>query len=474
MASTNLNKPIFLISILFVTVLSLTPMAVLAASGPSMEPLQATAIDIPAGKSVVLKSESPVKRVSVANPEVADFILLSSREIYVTAKAAGSTNLTLWQDGHVVAVYDINVGYDITGLKQQLNRVMPKEKELQVVAANDSITLAGKVSSAANLSQALALARAYAPEGKVQNLVQVGGVHQVMLEVRVSEMSRSLTRRLGINIFFNKGNGFGVSTLGGLADLVAPRNAELLTGPLGWVASPAVNALFRFDTGSATWTGLVDALKEDGLIKVLAEPTLITLSGQPAFFLAGGEFPVPVPQGLGTVAIEYKKFGVMLDFMPTVLSEDKISIKVSPVVSDLDFTTAVQFQGFVIPGLRTRTATTTVELGDGQSFAIAGLLRDNMRSINSKFPLLGDLPILGPLFQSKSFQKEETELVIIVTPHLVKPLDLAKQPLPTDNYIEPDDVEFYLLGLLEGESGKKSKAEAGKLDGDFGHSMPKQ
>ena len=256
--------------------------------------------------------------------------------------------------------------------------------------------------------------------------------------------------------------------------MVKPNDAELFTGPLGWTFSPAVNALFRFNTGNVTWTGFVDALQEDGLIKVLAEPTLITLSGQSANFLAGGEFPVPVPQGLGSVAIEYKPFGVGLVFTPTVLSENKINIQVSPEVSDIDFTTAIQFQGYVIPGLRTRRASTTVELGDGQSFAIAGLLRDNVRTISSKFPLLGDLPILGALFQSKSFQNEKTELVIIVTPHLVKPLDLEKQSLPTDYYVEPNDMEFYLFGKLEGSAKNGAPAVSGELDGEFGHSMPEE
>ena len=459
---------IIFLSLVFLTIPGLTA----ASNNSALESIETKSIRISAGKSVVLRSGSPIKRVSIANPEIADFILLSPQEIYITSKSIGTTNLTLWQNGRVAAIYDLVVGCDISDLKQQLHEMMPGEKELQVTATNDSITLAGKVSNAANLSQAVALTKAYATEGKIQNLVTVGGVHQVMLEVRVAEMSRTLTRRLGINIFANDGSSFGISTLGGFADLVPPRNAELLTGPLGWTVSPAVNALFRFDTGSVTWTGLVDALKEDGLIKVLAEPTLITLSGQPANFLAGGEFPVPVPQGLGTVAIEYKPFGVGLVFTPTVLSEDKINIIVSPEVSDLDFTTAVQFQGFVVPGLRVRRASTTVELADGQSFAIAGLLRDNVRSITSKFPILGDLPILGVLFQSKSFQNEKTELVIIVTPHLVKPLDLAKQSLPTDYYVEPNDTEFYLFGKLEGSAKSGAPAVSGEMDGEFGHSLP--
>jgi pilus assembly protein CpaC len=447
------------------------------AAGPTSESLPATTLQLSAGKSIVLKSDAPIKRVSVANPEVADILLLSPREIYVTAKKAGSTNLTLWQDSRVVAVYDIQVGFDISRLKQQLNEVLPNERDLQILDANDSITLAGKVSNAAALSQAVALARGHAPEGKVQNLVQVGGVHQVMLEVRVAEMSRTLTRRLGINILGFKGDqSFFATTLGNLSQVVSLDDAILQAGPraaFGSVFGSSVNALFRFNTNNTTWTGFVDALKEDGLIKVLAEPTLITLSGQEANFLAGGEFPIPVPQGLGTVAIEYKPFGVALAFTPVVLSENKISIKVAPEVSDLDFSTALQFQGVIIPGLRTRRTSTVVELGDGQSFAVAGLLRDNVRSVSSKYPLLGEIPILGALFQSKSFQKEETELIIIVTPHLVKPLDMAKQTLPTDFYNDPSDYEFYMLGKLEGGKPQKPKGATGKLDGDFGHSVPK-
>jgi pilus assembly protein CpaC len=280
-------------------------------------------------------------------------------------------------------------------------------------------------------------------------------------------MGRSLTRRLGINFAGQKGDQFGVSLLGNLAQL---QDAIVGVNPL--LASPAVNALFRFDTGDVTWTGIIDALKEDGLVKILAEPTLITLSGKSANFLAGGEFPVPVPQGLGTVGIEYKPFGVGLIFTPTVLNKDKISIQVTPEVSELDFSTAVLIEGFVTPGITTRRASTTVELGDGQSFAIAGLLRETVLINVQKFPILGDIPILGALFQSKSFQKRKTELVIIVTPHLVKPLDMAKVSLPTDFYVEPSATEFYLFGKVEGSEKNKPVTASGALDGEFGHSMP--
>ena len=346
-----------------------------------------------------------------------------------------------------------------------------------MTATQDSITLSGRVSSAANLSQVLALARSYAPEGKVNNLVEVRGVQQVMLEVRVAEMQRSIARRMGVNFnYLTESGKFGISQLGGLTELATGSDANIggiaLAAPFATFVSPTVSALFRFNAGGATWTGFIDALKTDGLVKVLAEPTLIALSGNEASFLAGGQFPVPVPQGLGTVAIEYKDFGVMLKFTPTVLADNKINIKVNPVVSELDFSTAVQFSGYVVPGLNTRGAETVVELADGQSFAIAGLLRDTARDTMSKYPLLGDIPILGTLFRSRSFQKNETELIIIATPRLVKPLDTARQTLPTDFYHEPNDAEFYVLGLMEGQSGGRSGGIQGDLDGEFGHAMP--
>jgi pilus assembly protein CpaC len=230
----------------------------------------------------------------------------------------------------------------------------------------------------------------------------------------------------------------------------------------------------------------IDALKENGLTKVLAEPTLITLSGRSASFLAGGEFPIPVPQTSGTgttITIEYKTFGVGLSFTPTVLGNGKISMMVNPEVSELDFTRAVSLQGFIIPSLTTRRVSTVVELGDGQSFAIAGLIKDDVREVVRKFPVLGDIPVLGALFRSTSFQKNETELIIIVTPHLVKPIDMSKQTLPTDQYIEPDDFEFYLLGSLEGrgrqDTMKSPRASSlpgmkkgSGLEGDFGYMKP--
>ncbi|MCK5426677.1 MAG: type II and III secretion system protein family protein, partial [Thermodesulfovibrionia bacterium] len=305
-----------------------------------------------------------------------------------------------------------------------------------------------------------------------------GGVHQVMLEVRVAEMSRSVTKRLGFNYNYisSSGRNIGISLLNdltGLPDKGWPQNPLVVSDP--------INYLFTFFGEGTSWAVFIDALKEKGMVKILAEPTIITLSGHSANFLAGGEFPIPVPQELGRTTIEYKKFGVALNFTPTVLSNDKINMKVAPEVSDLDFSNAVVFSGFVVPSITTRRVSTVVELADGQSFAIAGLLQNNVREIVSKFPILGDIPILGALFRSSEFQKRETELVIIVTVHLVKPLDVEKQTLPTDQYIEPDDFEFYLLGNLEGREKKESSNTTSQpqqtkttegLEGDFGHIIP--
>jgi len=462
------------------------------AAGPSavtVNNLPTKKISLSVGKSTVVESADPIRRVSVAAPEVADTIALSARQIYVTGKSSGLTTITLWSDANrVSAVFDVEILPDVAALKEKIHQVFPNEKDIKVLGTHESITLSGTVSSAGNLNQIVRLAEAYAPKDKTSakphliNLVDVGGVHQVMLEVRVAEMSRSLLRRLGVNFSYlsDSGTNFGISLLNSLTRLPAA----------GWPGNPLIvgdniNWAFRFTGAGATWTGFIDALKENGLTKVLAEPTLITLSGRSASFLAGGEFPIPVPQATGgatTITIEYKTFGVGLNFTPTVLSNGKISMAVNPEVSDLDFTRAVAVQGFLIPSVNTRRVSTVIELGDGQSFAVAGLLKDDVREDVKKFPVLGDIPVLGALFRSTSFQKNETELIVIVTPHLVKPLDLAKQTLPTDAFIEPDDFEFYLLGALEGrEKNTAAKSPAASvpglkkgsgLEGDFGYMKP--
>ena len=450
------------VSVIIITLILLVFSAIsLAADSELPETEKPKKLQLVVGKSIILKNSKPVDRVSIADPAIAKFILLSPKEIYLIGKTAGITNLTIWQNKKIYAIYDLEVDYDISRLKQKLHNLLPNEKDIRVIATHNSITLSGRISNTNNLSQVMILAKEYAPGGTVHNLLKVEEVHQVMLEVRIAEMSRAVTKNLGINWTYNRGGSFALGLL------------ELLPEQRGISITSELNSLFfKFENGISTLTGFIDLLKQNGLAKILAEPTLIALSGQTATFLAGGEFPIPVSNEDG-IGIEYKNYGVSLDFTPTVLPEGRIRIKVTPEVSEIDFSVAVLIEGYAAPGLLTRKTSTTVELADGQSFAIAGLLKDTVQDSISKFPFLGDIPVLGMLFRSRAFQKRETELIIIVTPRLVKPFDLEKQTLPTDFYIEPDDTEFYLLGLMEGrEKSQPSTAGRGEFDGHFGHGMP--
>jgi len=432
------------------------------------------------GKSKVVDLTTPIKRASLANPEVADTVVLSPKQIYLTGKSVGVTTLTLWkEDGELFSAFDVTVSPDLSQLREQLHKILPDEKDISVTATHDHVTLSGTISNLARQSRALEIAEPYAPK-KVVNLLQVGGAQQVMLEVRVAEMDRNLIRRIGVNMAgVDQAGNFGVTALNSITDLTGSGTAGA-GGPLSQLVSGAVNALVRFQTGDITWTGFIDALKQEDVIKILAKPTLVAVSGQEAQFLSGGEFPFPVPQAFGVITIQYKKFGVGLSFTPTVLTNNRISMAVSPEVSELDFTNSLPVGGFNIPTIATRRATTVVELADGQSFAIAGLLRDNVRETVAKFPVLGDIPVLGALFRSSRYTKNQTELVIIVTPHYVKPMDVAQLALPTDTFVEPNDWEFYMMGWTDGlgyapqaqqaRDGRHAEAAvSGRLAGNFGH-----
>jgi len=437
-------------------------------------------INLEAGKSVIIRSDADISGVFSGDEKVATVKVVPGfpKQVYVFGVASGVTNITLQAEDKVAAVYDIEVAPDVSSIKEKIQRLFPEEKGVRISASHDSLTLAGTVSSTAVLSQVLALAEAYGGEKKVINMVRVTGVHQVMLEVRVAEMQRTLTKHLSINFLSAVKGSIGSGLLGNVATIQNPLSVgSPLIGALPLNFAPNTNALFQIGGGKTNVTAFLDALKEDGLVKVLAEPTLMALSGQKAKFLAGGEFPVPVPQGLGTVGIEYKPYGVSLSFTPTVLDDNRISMIVEPGVSELDYTNAVTISGTTVPALTIRNVSTVIELGDGQSFAIAGLLQDNITETIGKYPYLGDVPVLGALFRSSQFQRNETELVVIVTPHLVKPIDLKNQPLPTDRYIEPSDTDFFLRGLLQGCQKASpppvcQDSKAG-LEGDFGHALPK-
>ena len=436
------------------------------------------------GRSKVLKTPFALTRISVADPDIADIILINDREIYINALAPGATNISMWGSKSRFTSATVTVEADLTLLKEKLHQILPKEK-IGAEAAGDSVVLTGEVSGPVAQSTALALALPFAggKKDKVVNVLHVGGVQQVMLEVRVAEINRLVAERIGVN--FNAlapGGNFGVqqiNSLAGVTDLarVFTGAGSASTTSFSQVLTPALTAMGGWTAAGTLWTVFLDLLKQQNLGRVLAEPNLVATSGQQASFLAGGEFPIPVPQsgtgGATTITVEYKQFGVQLKFTPTVLNDGKIAVKVNPVVSELDNTFGQSFVlpgGYVVPGLRTRAMDTHVEVQDGQTFAIAGLLSDTSRTIMRKFPVLGDIPVLGVLFRSNEYQNNLTELVALVTPHLVKPLAPGAARLPTDKWIEPTDVDFYLLGLDQGRmKPAPAPASGAPLPPEFGH-----
>lgn len=432
------------------------------------------------GKSTIISTEKAVSRVTLASEAIVTMVVISPTQIYLTAKELGSTTMTLWTGKDVSAVYDVVVTPDVTRLKRMIHEILPNESNVQVLSSGDSITLSGYVSNTSSLASVLSLAEAEAPE-KVVNLLSVDGIHQVMLEVRVAEMSRSVTKRFGFN-FAAIGNNFTIYSI--INNLTRYNAQDDL-----FEVTDNINMTGTYRSGNITIHGMLDALKANGLVRMLAEPNLTCVSGEAAEFLVGGEVPIPMPGALGNVYIDYKPFGIGLRFTATVLSSGRINLQVNPEVSELDYSKSVSISGYEIPTISTRRANTVVELGDGQSFVIAGLISDSLKENVNKFPGLGEMPVLGPLFSSNDFSSNKTELVVLVTAHLAKPVDMTNQTLPTDGFKEPTDREFYLFGLMEGSrdddepapgSGTMKKTapadtvvrpESG-FDGDFGHQWP--
>ena len=480
--------------------------------GATINEIGATeSVSVPLYKSRIVQVSTPIKKLSVGNPEIADILVLRSRQIYVVGKALGTTNVVLWDNSNrVVSTIDIEITHDIDTLKLNLHRLLPDEN-IEVYSSQGTIVLSGEVSSAAAVDAAIALATSFAPrdeegnveEGKVVNLMQVGGVQQVMLEVKVAEINRTAMRKLDINFHAARfGDNIKFGAVNGGASFPPALDSEGLITPIfgtltpesGMVGPPLPQyapgntpitdkGLWGIFQGSNYFFQLaIDALKQNGLAKVLAEPNLTTLTGQEATFLAGGEFPIPVPQDLGKTTIEFKEFGIGMNFLPTVLDSEMINLGVSIRVDELIQTNPLVLnvagsnQSFVVPSLRSRRASSSLELLDGQTIAIAGLISDNVRENVEKLPGLGDIPILGLLFTSEEFQKDQTELVIFVTPRLAKPVPTEKVKLPTDDFVEPNDIEFYLFSQMEGKAPKKaveSVETSGHegLEGRYGHQL---
>lgn len=445
------------------------------------EPAQAQSADgryevvVSAGKSEVLELPDRYTDLMIADPAVADVLPLSTRSVYVVGKKLGSTALNIYGPGkRLLASINVVVTPDLTGLKARMHDVAPGESGVRISPANDSIVLSGTVSSGPRAQQLVALAETFAP-GKVVNMMTVQGSQQVMLTVRFVEMERGLAKQFRVNAATPS-----VGIPNGTFDIVPGRSyIQMGDSVSGQDRFGIFTGVIR--NGDLNLDILVDAVETKGLAKTLAEPTLVAMSGDTASFLAGGEFPVPISSENddkgATITVEFKQFGISLAFTPTVLQDGIISLVVAPEVSSLDPTASVTTGGIVIPGLKVRRARTTVELRDGESFTIAGLLRDEYRNDIRQFPFLGDLPVVGALFRSTGYQKEESELVMIVTAKLAAPIQ-GRAATPADRYVPPSDFELFLFGAQKAMPPFATKEDRalmavdpakGGLEGGYGH-----
>lgn len=469
---------------------------------------------VPLFKSRIVQLSANPARISIGNPDIADILILRADQVYVLGKDLGTTNVLLWDStDRLIGNMNISVVHDLDDLKAKLHQLMPNET-IEVHSAQRSIILSGRVTSSTAVDAAIRIADSYLAQvqtavesgqfeqgsssrradkavGQIINLMTVGGAQQVMLDVTIAEVARTELKRMELR--FQAFNFDGRWTHGGVNGGAAFPDAIFENGLRAPVPVPGVNPFpaaideFASNTPFITDTGFfsgfltdnfafqaqLDAAKQNGLARILAEPTLTALSGERGQFLSGGEFPIPVPRGDDGVTIEFKEFGVQLSFLPVVLGPGRINLKLGVAVSELvaPNSVGVSIDGvttaFLIPSLTVRSADSTVELKDGQTIAIAGLISESTREVIDKFPGLGDLPIIGSLFRSQAFESGETELVILVTPHLAKPLNPEDIRLPTDGYIEPSDLEFYLLGRITEKSGptiNSSSNSASKID----------
>ena len=484
------------------------------------------------GKSTILRLPAPAERISLGNPAIADVTLISPREIYLLGKDIGSTNMIVWSRNGVATVMDITVNIDKDALQTRMRQIMPNEQNIEVDVAFDSVILKGEVSDAVKADQAVSIADAFvrkfnrslvtdvqmpgsdrnvsvslsggrdstsavrAAGARIVNMLRIRAPQQVMLEVKIAEINRTMAEKLGFDFARQLTGGGGAWTkvisgiIGGgaanynkninatqkigTADLTlsGPLNSAItlpiqvpggtpgfptLTVPAGAPAEvDLINGMLqqtKTDMSTQDFTKwLVDAQKTDGLVKILAEPNIVAISGQEGRFLAGGEIMIPVTGRDGEVTLESKEFGVGLSFTPTVLEEGRINIKVLSGVTELINLSPATFSG--------RKVATTVQLRDGQSLAIGGLLQDNFREQVKRFPFLGEIPIIGALFRSSEFQKNKTELLIVVTPRLIKPL-APDYVLPTDGFVEPSRSEFLFEGKMEGRKSQDGQSGTG-------------
>ena len=409
-------------------------------------------LEVPVNKSQIVSADQPIARAMVGNADIADIVPLTDRSVYVLGKTMGTTSLTLYDNGgRVLVVMDIAVGPDAQGYRDQVARLVPGT-QIDAQISGSSLVLTGMANDAGAIDRAVQLAHTYAG-ANVVNMIGLGASQQVMLEVKFAEVKRSIGEDIGVR---------GSATGDNFNSVFGP-GARATPGPDGNPILAVSSILDSFGVFGTTFNALgldfnvlLNALENKGFAKTLAEPTLVALSGETASFLAGGEFPVPVAQsgaagvgnggGANAITVEFKPFGVSLGFTPTVLGDGTINMRVEPEVSAIDPAASIQLNGISIPGLRTRRASTTLELRDGESFAIAGLLQQDFETTIDQVPLLASIPILGALFRSTAFQKGESELLIVVTPRLVQAIRPDQVRLPTDRVADPDVGAAVLIG----------------------------
>ena len=420
---------------------------------------------------ITMHSDVPFAQIKVGDTKIADVTVLSNQSFHINGKMRGHTSVLVYDsENRLNDVINVEVGLDVQGLKKSLFESFPKE-QIEVRKLAGKLYLSGDVSTMRVAEQAQKIAEAYAGVDDVTNGLAVRDSHQVVLEVRFVEATRSAIKELGVGLLVQQAGQFNFAS------------------GVNALAGRSAGSLVLHDTFGPTAIDVnIDALETKGTIRTLAEPNLVSMSGETASFLAGGEFPIPVAGQNGQITITYRQFGVGLAFTPTVLDDGVINLEVAPEVSQLDTTNTVRVAGVEVPGLSIRRAKTTVELRNGQSFAIAGLLQNTQSNGKSQVPWLGDVPVLGTLFRSSRFKKNETELVIIITPRLVQPVsDISKLSTPLDHKMSPSEAEFFLGGItpssntsqgmsalaLKKQHGTRKKPvktkAAGGLSAQYGH-----
>lgn len=426
-------------------------------------------IQLTINETVAMEFTSPIKRAAVSNDEIASVMIVSPKLLLITGKRFGFTQLHVWDASGGRMLFDIRVDVDMTKLKELIKQAAPRAN-VDVITMLDTVILTGTVPDALTAERIVNLAKVFVPD--VQNQLSVAGNQQVLLRTIVAEVSRSAIRSLGLNGALWGTDAFGGSNIGGInaTSIGLQQNTAIpLTSPyrfqiVGSDLTVNPSTTIYFGLPRAQMEMFLQALEQNGLIRVLAQPNLVAISGQSAEFVAGGDLPIPTPTQDG-IAITYKEFGVKLSFQPIVQAGQIIRVKVVSEVSEPDYTNAVQISGLTIPGINKRKAETVVELGSDQSFAIAGLLSEEIRGVSYKFPGLGHLPVIGSLFRSVRFERSETELMVLVTPQIVGPLNAAEvRHVPGDDVGSPSNWELFGLGLIEHK--KEGKEE------DIGPNQP--